>query len=104
MVANIRSGSSPGGAPHYKKVDKGEVEVLLFQKMLKPYDRNGRLDVDVCLERFMPYLQANRRTTNTVFMRCSIPRRKFGVLFLIFRIINNSFSVLRVYLDGASCR
>ncbi len=48
MVANIRSGSSPGGALHYnrEKVDKGEAEVLLFQKMLNPYDRNGRLDVD----------------------------------------------------------
>ncbi len=69
MVANIRSGSSPGGALHYnrEKVDKGEAEVLLFQKILNPYDRNGRLDVDACMESFMPYLQANRRTTNTVF-------------------------------------
>jgi len=43
MVANIKSGSSPGGALHYnkEKVDKGEAEVLLFQKMLEPYDRNG---------------------------------------------------------------
>ncbi len=69
MVVNIRSGSSPGGALHYnrEKVDKGDAEVLLFQKMLNPYDRNGRLDVDACMESFMPYLQANRRTTNTVF-------------------------------------
>ncbi len=69
MVANIKSGSSPGGALHYnkEKVDKGEAEVLLFQKMLNPYDWNGRLDVDACMESFMPYLQANRRTTNTVF-------------------------------------
>lgn len=69
MVANIKSGSSPGGALYYnkEKVDKGEAEVLLFQKMLEPYDRNGRLDVDACMESFMPYLQANRRTTNTVF-------------------------------------
>ncbi len=58
MVVNIRSGSSPGGALHYnrEKVDKGEAEVLLFQKMLNPYDRNGRLDVDACMESFMPYL------------------------------------------------
>ncbi len=48
MVANIRCGSSPGGALHYnrEKVDKGEAEVLLFQKMLNHYDRNGRLDVN----------------------------------------------------------
>ncbi len=55
----LRSGSSPGGALHYnrEKVDKGEAEVLLFQNMLNPYDRNGRLDVDACMESFMPYLQ-----------------------------------------------
>ncbi len=104
MVANIRSGSSPGGAPHYKKVDKGEAEVLLFQKMLKPYDRNGRLDVDVCLERFMPYLQANQRTTNTVFHALLNPSPEIRSLILDFSDLNNSFSVLRVYLDGASCR
>ena len=69
MVANIRSGSSPGGALHYnkEKVDKDEAEVLLWQKMLEPYDKCGRLDIDVCMESFMPYLEANRRTTNTVF-------------------------------------
>ena len=69
MVANIRSGSSPGGALYYnkEKVDKDEAEVLLWQKMLEPYDKRGRLDIDVCMESFMPYLEANRRTTNTVF-------------------------------------
>ena len=69
MVANIRSGSSPGGALRYnkEKVDKDEAEVLLWQKMLEPYDKCGRLDIDVCMESFMPYLEANRRTTNTVF-------------------------------------
>ena len=25
------------------------------------------LDIDACMESFMPYLEANRRTTNTVF-------------------------------------
>ena len=35
--------------------------------MLEPYDKCGRLDIDVCMESFMPYLEANRRTTNTVF-------------------------------------
>ena len=45
MVANIRSGSSPGGALRYnkEKVDKDEAEVLLWQKMLEPYDKCGRL-------------------------------------------------------------
>ena len=69
MVANIRSGSSPGGALYYnkEKVDKGEAEVLFRQKMLEPFDRYGRFDIDACMESFMPYLEANRRTTNTVF-------------------------------------
>ena len=69
MVANIRSGSSPGGALYYnkEKVDKDEAEVLLWQKMLEPHDKCGRLDIDACMESFMPYLEANRRTTNTVF-------------------------------------
>ena len=50
-----------------EKVDKDEAEVLLWQKMLEPYDKCGRLDIDACMESFMPYLEANRRTTNTVF-------------------------------------
>ena len=69
MVANIRSGSSPGGALYYnkEKVDKGEAEVLFQQKMLEPFDQYGRLDIDACMESFMPYLEVNRRTTNPVF-------------------------------------
>ena len=69
MVANIRSGSSPGGALRYNKgkVDKAEAEVLFWQKMLEPFDKHGRLDVDACMDSFWPYLEANRRTTNTVF-------------------------------------
>ena len=69
MVANIRSGSSPGGALYYnkEKVDKDEAEVLFWQKMLEPFDKHGRLDIDACMESFMPYLEANRKTTNTVF-------------------------------------
>ena len=69
MVANIRSGSSPGGALYYnkEKVDKGEAEVLFRQKMLEPFDRYGRLDIDACMESFRRYLEANRRTINTVF-------------------------------------
>ena len=69
MVANIRSGSSPGGALHYnkEKVDKDEAEVLFWQKMLEPFDKHGRMDVDACMDSFWPYLETNRRTTNTVF-------------------------------------
>ena len=50
-----------------EKVDKGEAEVLFRQKMLDPFDRYGRFDIDVCMESFMPYLEANRRPINTVF-------------------------------------
>ena len=69
MVANIRSGSSPGGALYYnkEKVDKDEAEILYWQKMLEPFDKHGRMDVDACMESFRPYLEANCRTTNTVF-------------------------------------
>ena len=69
MVANIRSGATPGGALRYnkEKVDKDEAEVLFWQRMLEPFDKHGRMDVDACMESFRPYLEANRRTTNTVF-------------------------------------
>ena len=69
MVANIRSGATPGGALRYnkEKVDKDEAEVLFWQKMLEPFDKHGRMDVDACMDCFWPYLEANRRTTNTVF-------------------------------------
>ena len=69
MVANIRSGSSPGGALYYnkEKVDKDEAEVLLWQKILEPFDKHGRMDIDACMDSFRPYFEANRRTTNTVF-------------------------------------
>ena len=50
-----------------EKVDKDEAEVLFWQKMLEPYDKRGRLDIDACMDSFRPYLEANRRTTNTVF-------------------------------------
>ena len=69
MVANIKSGSSPGGALRYnkEKVDKDEAAVLFWQKMLEPFDKHGRMDIDTCMDSFWPYLEANRRTTNTVF-------------------------------------
>ena len=50
-----------------EKVDKDEAEVLFWQKMLEPFDKHGRMDVDTCMDSFWPYLEANRRTTNTVF-------------------------------------
>ena len=69
MVANIRSGATPGGALRYnkEKVDKDEAAVLFWQKMLEPFDKYGQLDIDACMDSFWPYLEANRRTTNTVF-------------------------------------
>ena len=55
MVANIRSGSSPGGALRYnkEKVDKDEAEALFGQKMLEPFDRYGRMDVNAYMESFI---------------------------------------------------
>ena len=50
-----------------EKVDKDDAEVLLWQKILDPFDKYGRMDVDACMDSFRPYLEANRRTTNTVF-------------------------------------
>ena len=48
MVANIRSRPSPSGALYYnkEKVDKDDAEVLLGQKMLDPFDKHGRMDVE----------------------------------------------------------
>ena len=56
MVANIRSGPSPSGALYYNKenVDKDEAEVLLWQKMLEPFDKHGRMDIDACVDSFRP--------------------------------------------------
>ena len=69
MVANIRSRPSSSGALYYnkEKVDKDEAEVLLWQKILEPFDKHGRMDIDACMDSFRPYFEANRRTTNTVF-------------------------------------
>lgn len=50
-----------------EKVDKNEAEVLFWKKMLEPFDKHGRMDIDACMDSFWPYLEANRRTTNTVF-------------------------------------
>lgn len=50
-----------------EKVDRDEAEILYWQKMLEPFDKHGRMDVDACMESFRPYLEANRRTANTVF-------------------------------------
>lgn len=69
MVANIRSGATVGGALYYnkEKVDRGDAEVLFTQGMLPPLADDSRLDMEACMESIMPYLKANRRTTNTVF-------------------------------------
>ena len=57
MVANIRSRPSPSGALYYnkEKVDKDEAEVLLWQKILEPFDKHGRMvsanisAIEICL-------------------------------------------------------
>lgn len=78
MIANIRSGSSPGGALYYnkEKVDRDEAEILYWQKILEPFDKHGRMDVDACMESFWPYLEAGRRTNNTVYPEFRFPGRR----------------------------
>ena len=65
MVANIRSGSSPGGALHYnkEKVDKDEAEVLFRQKMLEPFNKHGRLDVDASIGELLSRSEKNIKNT-----------------------------------------
>ena len=48
MVANISSGATPGGTLYYnkEKVDRDEAEILYWQKMLEPFDKHGRMDVE----------------------------------------------------------
>ena len=72
MVANIRSRPSPSGALYYnkEKVDKDEAEVLLWQKMLEPFDKHGRMDIDACMDSFRPYLEANRSEERRVGKEC----------------------------------
>ena len=43
MVANIRSGATPGGALYYnkEKVDKDKAEVLFWQNLLEPFEKYG---------------------------------------------------------------
>ncbi len=69
MVANIRTGATVGGAIRYneEKVNCGQAEVLFWHRMLAPFDTAGRISHERCMASFEPFLQANRRTTNTVF-------------------------------------
>ena len=69
MVANIRTGATVGGAIRYneEKVNCGQAEVLFWHRMLDPFDTAGRMSHERCMASFDPFLQANRRTTNTVF-------------------------------------
>ena len=69
MVANIRTGATVGGAVRYneEKVNRGQAEVLFWNRMLDPFDTAGRMSHERCMASFEPFLQANRRTTNTVF-------------------------------------
>lgn len=69
MVANIRTGATVGGAVRYneEKVNRGQAEVLFWNRMLDPFNTTGRMSYERCMASFEPFLQANRRTTNTVF-------------------------------------
>lgn len=69
MVANIRTGATVGGAIRYneEKVNRRQAEVLCWNRMLDPFDTAGRMSHERCMASFEPFLQANRRTTNTVF-------------------------------------
>ena len=69
MVANIRTGATVGGAIRYneEKVNRGRAEVLFWNRMLDPFDTADRMSHERCMASFEPFLQANRRTTNTVF-------------------------------------
>ena len=69
MVANIRTGATVGGAIRYneEKVNRGQAEVLFWHRMLDPFDTAGRMSHERCMACFVPFLRANRRTTNTVF-------------------------------------
>lgn len=69
MVANIRTGATVGGALRYneEKVNRGQAEVLFWNRMLDPFDTADRMSHERCMASFEPFLQANRRTTNTVF-------------------------------------
>ena len=69
MVANIRTGATVGGAIRYNedKVNCGQAEVLFWNRMLDPFNTTGRMNHERCMASFEPFLQANRRTTNTVF-------------------------------------
>ena len=69
MVANIRTGATVGGAVRYneEKVNRGQAEVLFWNRMLNPFDTEGRMSHERCMASFEPFLQTNRRTTNTVF-------------------------------------
>lgn len=69
MVANIRTGATVGGALRYneEKVNRGQAEVFCWNRMLDPFDSTGRMSHERCMASFEPFLQANRRTTNTVF-------------------------------------
>lgn len=69
MVANIRTGATVGGAIRYneEKVKRGQAEVLFWNRMLDPFDTMGCMSHERCMASFDPFLQVNRRTTNTVF-------------------------------------
>ena len=69
MVARITSGATPAGALYYNKdkIDRGEGRFLAaFNTPMQVTDERY-FDIREALRCFEPYLEANRRTTNTVF-------------------------------------
>ena len=69
MVARITSGATPAGALYYNKdkIDRGEGRFLAaFNTPMQVTDERY-FDIRDALRCFDPYLEANRRTTNTVF-------------------------------------
>ena len=82
MVANIRSGSSPGGALRYnkEKLDKDKAEVLLWQKMLEPYDNHGRIEVEGLASGWMEHLPPPFNQTTNGFNQLEKGSRNFQVI------------------------
>ena len=54
MVANIRTGTTVGGAIRYneEKVNRGQAEVLFWNRMLDPFDTPGRMSHERCMASF----------------------------------------------------
>ena len=63
MVANIRTGATVGGALRYneEKVNRGQAEVLCWNRMLDPFDTAVRMSHERGMAIFDPFLPSNSR-------------------------------------------